>query len=291
MADTSGMAEIRGIDIQKAVQGYADQSNIFKQFLRVTPTSAREIRWYKKGTTTFLDTTDTTGITASQIANVAELALPDVVEQSFTRLTSYVRKYFVESPWISEEDIKDCDPDILAFNIKDLTMAVENQVDIRIYGLLSASAMLSGAALGTGWNDTTNGNPIMDLLSGSMAIRSYGYPVENIVCLIHPTAYRHLINYIVTVKGSMIPNFSSEKVENGVLSKIAGNKIVVSENCTTAYAVQLIPNVTASWKTFTPISSAKKIEEGIGVKIRIWEEGECLVEHPYALHAIRGVVQ
>src|SRR3990167_3973212 len=105
MADSSGQAEIRGIDIDKLAKGFADEEFIFKNFLTVTPTSAREIRWYQKTSAT-LDSTDTTGITASQIANTAPLALPVVVERTWTRNTSYVRKYFVESPMISDEDIK-----------------------------------------------------------------------------------------------------------------------------------------------------------------------------------------
>src|SRR3990167_9797961 len=120
MADTSGMAEIRGIDIDKLAKGFADEEFIFKQFLTVTTTSAREIRWYQKTAGT-LDSTDTTGITASQIANVSHGALPVVIEQSWKRNTSRVQKYFVESPWISFEDIRDSDPDVLATNVRDLT--------------------------------------------------------------------------------------------------------------------------------------------------------------------------
>lgn len=97
MADTSGMAEIRGIEIDKLAKGFAEEDNIFKRFVTVTPTSAREIRWYKK-TAGFLDSTDTTAITASQIENTSELSLPVVVEQSWTRTTSYVRKYFCREP-------------------------------------------------------------------------------------------------------------------------------------------------------------------------------------------------
>ena len=127
MPDTSGQAEIRGISVDKLAKGFADEENVFKRVCTVAKTSAREIRFYRK-TAGFLDSTDTTGITASQIANVAPGARPVVVEQSWTRVTSYVRKYFVESPWLSEEDIKDSDIDILATNVRDLVRAVERQV-------------------------------------------------------------------------------------------------------------------------------------------------------------------
>src|SRR3990167_976576 len=104
MADTSAMADIRGIDVDKLVKGFADEENVFKKFCTVTTTSARELRWFQK-TAGFLDSVDTTAITASQIANTSSKSLPVSVEQSWTRNTSYIRKYFVESPLISYEDI------------------------------------------------------------------------------------------------------------------------------------------------------------------------------------------
>src|SRR3990167_114249 len=143
--DSSGQAEIRGLFIDKVAKGFADEENQFKIICTVTSTSAREIRFYRK-TAGFLDSTDTTGITASQIANVAPGARPVVVEQSWTRVTSYVRKYFVESPWLSEEDIKDSDIDILATNVRDLVRAVERQVDSRIYSVVSTDMALTTAS-------------------------------------------------------------------------------------------------------------------------------------------------
>ena len=288
MADTSGMAEIRGIDITKLAQGFADEEFIFKKFLTVTSTSARELRWYSK-TAGILDSTETSGITDSQIGPVDELALPDVIEQSWTRETSYVRKYFAESPWISMEDISDSDPDLLAENVRDITRAVANQVDKRIYGQLSGGLALSGTALGTGWSDATNGNPIMDLLSGAKAIRENSYDISNLVVLIHPEQYQQLLNFIISTKGSSIPAFASDKAQNGVLMNIVGQRIVVSNNATDGYAVQIVPQKVATWKTFRPITAATKVEPGIGIKIRVWEEGEILIRNPNAGHTIKGV--
>ena len=153
MADTNAMADIRGIDIDKLAKGFADEQNVFKKFCTVSTTAAREIRWYQK-TAGFLDSTDTTGITASQIANIGPGALPVVVEQTWTRNTSYVRKYFVESPLISDEDIKDTDIDILATNVRDLVRAVERQIDARIYTVISTgTGVLTGASTQDGWDD------------------------------------------------------------------------------------------------------------------------------------------
>ena len=183
MADTSGMQDIRGIDIDKLAKGFADEEIIFKRYCTVSTTKAREIRWYKKPAG-FLDTTDTTGITASYMST-DHMALAPVVEQSWTREVSYVKKYFVESPTISEEDIKDSDIDVLATNIRDLVRAVARQVDKRIYNIITEDVtpvnILDTGAYGTGWDDATNGNPIGDILSGQSLIRAQSYDISNLI--------------------------------------------------------------------------------------------------------------
>src|SRR3990167_7885951 len=135
MPDTLGMADLRGMDVDKLAKGFADVDFVFKNFLTVTPTSAREIRWYRK-TSGVLGSTDTTGITGSQIVGNAFGTLPPIAEQSVTRLTSYIKHFAIESPWFSYADIQDSDLDMLAINIRDLTRAVENQVDYRIFDVI-----------------------------------------------------------------------------------------------------------------------------------------------------------
>lgn len=293
MADTSAMAEIRGIDIDKLAKGFADEEFIFKKFVVNSTTSAREIRWYKK-TAGVLDSSDTSGITASQIANTAFKSRPVVVEQSWTRQTSYVRKYFVESPVLTDEDIKDTDVDILATNVRDLVRAVANQVDTRIWNVitenLSPTNINTAAATGTGWDDTTNGNPILDILAGKQAIRSYGYNPEGCVLVMNSIEHKNLLNYLISVKGSSIPNFSSEKVKSGVVMEILGCQVLVSENATTDYVCLWVPNRAATWKSFTAITSVTVKDPGIGTKIRVWEEGECLLTDPRAVHLITDTV-
>jgi len=284
MADTNAMAEIRGIDIDKLAKGFADEDNVFKKFVNVTNTSAREIRWYQK-TAGFLDSTDTTGITASQIANTDFKSRPVVVEQSWTRTTSYVRKYFVESPWLADEDIKDSDIDILATNVRDLVRAVERQVDARIYNVLTVSDLGTGEnarAIIEEWDDYSNCIPIDDILYGKEQIRTYGYDPEGAIFAITPAVHRLLLNYLIATKGSSIPAFASQKIGNGVVQEILGCKIVVSTNVTTDKAIMFVPERAATWKSFSPITSVAIKDPGIGTKIRVWEEGEAILTDPRA---------
>ena len=293
MADGNAQATIRGLDIDKLAKGFADEENLMLNFVTNSTTMAREIRWYQK-TSGFLDVADTTGITASQIANVSFKARPFVTEQTWTRNTSYIRKYFVESPWLTEEDIKDSDIDILATNVRDLVRAVARQVDQRIINILTESYtpanIQTGAATQDGWDDTSTGNPILDILAAKQAIRAYGYNPEGAVLLINSIEHKNLLNYLITVKGSSIPAFSSEKVRSGVVMEILGCQVVVSENFTTDYACVFVPQRAVTWKSFMPITSVVVTDAGIGRKIRCWEEGEAILTDPKAVYLITDTV-
>lgn len=293
MADTNAMADIRGIDIDKLAKGFADEDIVFKRYVNNSTTSAREIRWYQK-TAGFLDTADTTAITASQISNVSFKARPFVTEQSWTRNTSYVRKYFVESPMLTMEDINDSDVDILATNVRDLVRAVQYQIDTRIWNVLTESLSPSNiqttAATADGWDDAVTGDPISDLLTAKQMIRAFGYNPEGAILAINSIEHKNLLKFLISVKGSSIPNFSSEKVRDGIVMEILGLNVVVSENATTDYALVFVPNRAATWKSFMPVTAAVIDDAGIGKKIRVWEEGECLLTDPKAVCLITDTV-
>lgn len=297
MADSSGQKDIRGIDIDKLAKGFADEEIILKKYCNVSSTKAREIRWYSK-TGTVITGTTTTDLTTDPIAK-DELSLPSVAEQAWTRNTSYVKKYFVESPTISMEDIKDSDVDILATNVRDLVRAVSAKVDKRIYDVITdtatsvpfdGSTVTSAAATGTGWDDAAAGDPIKDLMLAIETIRIQRYDPNGAVLYIHPTEHSHLLEYLISVKGSSIPSFSSQKVVSGEVMEILGLKVVVSANATTDYAVVFVPKRACTWKAFMPITSVVIDDPGIGKKIRVWEEGEAILTDPNAVCGISDTV-
>ena len=300
MVDAVGQADIRGIDINKFVTGFADEDSLLKGLVTNSKTTSREIRWYQK-TAGFLDSTDTSGITASKIYNVPERALPTIVGPTWTRNTSYVKKFMVESETISVEDLKDSDVQPMATTIRDLIRGVANQVDIRIYSTLIEAAAatpttpnptntLTTAAVADGWDDITTGNPIKDILTGNRKIRAQSYDTNNIVMYINPIEHENLLNYLITIKGSSIPAFSSQAVVKGQVMEILGNRVIVSQNATTDNALQFIPNRSAEWKSFSPLTSAIIDNPGIGKKIRVWEMGEGLLTNPKSVHQITDTV-
>ncbi len=289
MADQAAQADIRGMDIEKAIKGFADEENVLKQYLNVTSTKNREIRWFQK-TAGFLDSTDTTGITASQIANTSSKSRPVVVGPSFTRNTSYVRKYMVESEWLSDEDVRDTDVDLLATTIRDLVRAVARQVDARIYTELSTgTGVQTGASTQDGWDDTATGNPILDLATIRQAFRAYGYKPEGAILAMNSIEEKNLINYLISVKGSSIPSFASMKVATAEVTEIMGFKVIVADHYTTDQVLAFVPNC-ATWKTFSPLQSAIIIEPLIGKKVRISEEGEILLTDPKACYLLTDTV-
>ena len=285
MADTSGMAEIRGIDVVKAIKGFADEALVLRKFVGSAKASAEEIRYYTRGTG-YLDSTDTTAITASQIKLTSTNSRPVIAEQNWTRNTSYVKKYFVESPWIREEDLKGTDVDVFAGNLQALPLAVENQIESDIYTALSTGTGVQTGAATDEWDVVGTCNPILDLLTAEQAIRAYRYKIGKFVLYINSIEYKNLMNYIISVKGSSIPSLATDVAKSGVLMSLLNFDIVVSENATSNQALVFAPNICGTWKSFIPFTTAVIEDKGIGKKIRCWEEGVFLLHDPKTCYLI-----
>jgi len=299
MADTTGQAEIRGLDINKLATGFAEEfPSPLRSIIRNSITSAREMRWWKK-TAGFIDTPDSEGITTSQIGYQAEGSLPEVISQTMTRQTSYVKIFKANSQSISEEDKKDSDPDIYAAHVRDIVRAIQRQVEQRIYDVIgectisgtpSPSNVPSAAATADGWNDTTTGDPIADINAGIESLKLYSYDTSTIYLCINQAEEKHLKNYLINVKGSSIPNFASDQVSKQNVMEILGCKVVVSPLFTTDWALMLTP-AAAVWKSFMPLKTSEVYDEVTGTyKIVCKESGECLLENPNAAYWISDTI-
>jgi len=288
MADTAAMAEIRGIDIVKLVEGFADVDIILKKYVRVIKTSAREIRWYQK-TAGYLTSPTTVGITGDLI-ETASKAMPVVIENEYTRTTSYVKKFFATSPMLSIEDLKDCDPDIWGDIIKDAARAVNKKVDARLLTVLDAAGCATAAATGSGWNVDADADPMLDFLAAIESIESYGYSSSDLIAYMNPAEKKWLLRWLITVKGSSIPNFSSEKVDGGELMQFLNVRIVSDPNRPTDTVTIFSPSKAVIWREFMPISSAIIDEPGIGKTVRVWCEGEAIRPNPYAVFKLTDVI-
>ena len=302
MADVAGEADIRGIDIDKLAKGFGElEPNVLKGLVGNQKTSAREIRWYGK-TSGFLDTATTTDTAGSLMSNTSGGARPFIAEQSWTRNTSYVKEFFVESPMLTTADLMDNDVDLLKTTIRDLVRGVQRKVGLRIFEVLfnclaatptqplTGTTTVQTTASTDGWDVVSTANPILDILNGQQLIRAQGYDAGQAVIAMNSIEHKFLISYLINVKGSSIPSFSSEKLRSGAVMEILGNSVIVDEIFTTDWVYQWVPSRAATWKAFMPITAVTIKDPGIGTKIRVWEEGECLLTDPKAVHIISDTI-
>lgn len=273
---------IRGLDIDKMIKGFALTEYIFKTKVSNSTTDGDSVRWYQE---TAADLTHT----SPSFTETSPLSTFDQLEVTWTRNTSYPRKYTAEGT-ISREDIKSADIDVLARTILRLTRAVVKKVDGVIYDVISESQSPStigtAAATGTGWDDTTNGNPILDIMAGVQNIAENDYDIDGVEVWMNPKNYKDLLNYIITVKGSSIPGFSSDKVETGVVGTLVGTKLVVSNNVVADSVWMGLPSKACTWKAFESLHSETENIMGKGTKIAVWENGVAILTDPKAAYLI-----
>lgn len=283
MADTAEMAEIRGLDIDKLIKGYALRTYIFKNLVTVSTTNGDSIRWYKE-TAGDLTTTPPQQIETSPLSTFTYL------EPSWTRTTSYPRKYAVTA-MLSREMIKDADIDVLGRSILRLTRAVIKAVDTRIIDVLTnrlnGYLANSGAAVGK-W-DTPSANCVGDILSGLQAIAEDDYPINNLSLVMTPKSYHDLLSYTIETKGSSIPQFASQKVESGSIQTFMGLKVVVSNNMISDYVLIGDLAKMCTWKEFEPLHAETENVLGLGTRIAVWENGEALLTDENAGYIIKDV--
>jgi hypothetical protein len=293
MADTSGMNDIRGIDVSRLVKGYAPNVIQFSKYVAQQKTANTQFTWFAK-TSGFVTPATTTGITGNLAGNVAFGARGPVAEQSWTKNTGYVRKYMVETPFISDEDIASADVAVLATNATDLVDSIEQLKNIRIWDVLSNGRSTSGIntnACAAAWDTAsfTGVTMVEDIMEAKENLRPYGYnPDKNGVLAMDSLRYRKLVEWLVETKGANVVNWSSELAKSGKIIEFCGVELLVDVNVTDNYMLLFIKGLSATWHTFKSISSAVITEPLIGKKIRVAEEGEATLDHPRSVNLITG---
>lgn len=284
MADTIEMQDLRGLDIDKIAKGFAEESYVFKNDCTQASMTGDSIRWFQKTAGTLA------AVAPSAIANVSPLSVPATLEVSWTRNTSYPKKYFVEG-FISKEDISSTEVDVLATTLRDLTTAITSAVDADIWDVMTESqtpvniqTFATTAVGGDQWDAAMYAADIVkDLMNAKRLIAVENYNPEGATLFLNPYDYTSLVNWLISGKGSSIPNFSSEKINSGVVMSILGLNIKVSNNVTTDYALVVVPQRATTWRTQFGITARTIEEVGIGTKIRVWEAGIAYNTDPKAI--------
>jgi hypothetical protein len=283
MADSVEMNDIRSLQTDKALKGFALKSYIFKNDCVVSPTSADSIRWYQE------TAADLTATAPSKVENISPLSQFPALEVTWTRNTSYPRKYAAEG-FISMEDMKSADIDVLARTLLRLTRAVTKKVDERIWDVMTESqtpaniqTFATTAVGGDQWDAASYaGDPIKDLLHAKKLLFDYNYDATMAVAYMSPLDYESVVAWLFN-KGAQAPSMGDSIAKGGVVTEVAGIKIKVSTNVTADYCAVAIPKTAVTWKEFSGITSRVIEEPGIGSKIRVWENGEAILTDPKAV--------
>ena len=284
MADTTGMADIRGLDIDKLAKGFSEESYIFRNDCTVASMNGDSIRWFQK-------TAGTLSATApSATSNVARLAMPQNLEVSWTRNTSYVKKFFVEG-FISMEDVKTAELDVLATTVRDLTRVITRDVDAHIWDVMTESQSPSNiqtfattAVGGDQWDAASYAADIVaDLMNAKRLIWAQNYDPEGASLYVSPKDYTSIVNWLISGKGSSVPGFSSEKIKSGVVLQILGLNVKVSNNVTADYALVVVPKRATTLREVTPITAMTVEEAGIGTRVRVFSHAVAYNTDPKAI--------
>ena len=276
MVDTIEQVNIRGLDIDKTLKGFALTEFVFKNELcTVSSTAADAIRWYQE------TAADMTATTPSAVANISPLSKFPTLEHSWVRNTSYPKKYGAEVK-ISMEDIKTADVDVLSRQLLRLTRAVSKQIDTDIWNVITESQSASNINSVTStaaWDAASGQNCVEDILEAIYDIEIAGYNADDAIIVLSPKDKRSLFTWLITTIGDKIANFASDLTRDGVNVKLFGHKILTNINVTADYAAVIVPGC-ATWKELTPLTSKVIEDPGIGTQLRVWEEGICILTDP-----------
>lgn len=286
MADTVGMEQIRGLNVTKAVTGFALQSYVFKDRLcLVQPSSSWQERYYQETTADL--TNAAAGGTANQVEDVPRLANYPHGEVSWTQQNSYHKKFGMETR-ISYEDAISNDVDVIARSLLRIGRAVAKAVDAEIWDVITENRTISNIsgmtiAAGYEWDSATlaNRDPIQDILNAKKVISIYNYNPEGAFLCLSPTDYANLLgNANVRNAGQF---YTPSVTERGEVGTICGLRILVSNNVTADYAAVVIGGEAATWKELASLQTRTIEDAGIGTTIRAWEIGVCQLKNPKAV--------
>jgi len=287
MVETSGQALIRDVDISKGAIAEFEEALIIRSLISSKPTKAREIKFWQK-TTGYLTLT-----APAKMSNIAPGARPFVAETSWTPQTKYSIKYMLDSPMINMEDESDSEVAVFRDNAKDVSEAIANDVDGDVWDVISenqTASNINSVTTQAAWDAASGQDPFLDIMAAKTDIRQQTKrSIKNGVLLMNAKAEQDLLVWLVSTKGSSVPNFASEKVGTGTIDKFAGLQVVVSENITTDFAMVGDLKQAATYRTFKPLQTWIISEEGIGRKIRVSTNGVAILIKPKFLTLIDGL--
>ncbi len=277
MVDGAGQAEIRGLNIDKVSKDMLEEASIFKNEVKNESTPSREIRWYQK-TSGLL-----TATTPAKISEIAYGARPFVLRRTWTRNTSFTKKYLLDSEMIDMEDETDSDVQVFLNTAEDLTDAVAFDRDKDVWDVVSESqsaSLINAVTSKAAWDATSGQDPYQDVAVAEQLIREGTNRNPVLKLYLSPKDHKSLKVWLVSVKGSSVPGFSSQLVENKPLIMFDGKQVIISDNVTADFALVANLERAAIYKEFSGLKTSIITEEQIGRKLRIGTNGITILVRP-----------
>lgn len=279
MADTTGEQDLRAEHFESMVKGFALQEFRMKQLVSVESSSSWIETYYRE------TATELTGGTGAAVKGIPRLAAFPYGEVSWTKVQAYIEKYGMEGV-ISWEDAMTNNINVIARTLLRISRAVANAVDSEIYSVLETAAGNSVAiSAGNEWNSATvaNRDPIQDLLNAKKELYTDNFDPdgnESFLC-VSPLDYANLLGNSKFVNSPTYKD--ADVIANGVVGRVVGLKILVSNVVTSDKALVVIAKECGTWKQASPLTVFSEADKGIKWTIRAYEMGVCQATTPNAI--------
>jgi len=282
MVDTVGEQDLRAENIDKVVKGFALEQYKIKQVCMTQSSSSWKETYYKESSAELSGSASWEG----NLKYVSRLANFPYLEPSWTKTSAYHQKHAGEGV-VSWEDARTNEIDVMARTLLRISRAIAFSVDRAIYSALTNATGINTLAASANWDDATiaNRDPIGDILTGIEYISRDNYDaLSNGFLLLNPENYTDLLRNSKVINN---PSFKgADVVSNGVVGRICGLKIIVSNAVTLDEAMIIVGQLAATWKSAAPLQTNTTYDAGIKYTIRAWEVGVTMVTNPEAIHVI-----
>lgn len=287
MANTAGQTLLRGINLDKKARNYENEESIFYNEILKTKTSNREIRYYQR-TSGYLTATSPADII------VSEGTTPFCLETSWTRNTVYTKKYMLDTPMINDEDEKDSEVRVFIENMQEVIAAIVNKRDGDIWDVATESQSptnINSVTTVAPWDSASGQDPMKDISEALRKIRQQTKrKLRNPKLYLNAKSEEDLKVWLTTKVGTYFTEVASDVIKEGVVSRFAGCKIVVSENVTSDYALVGDMKEAVEYFELTPIGTAIIKEERVGKKVRVSTNGTAALVKPKYLALVSNMV-
>lgn len=286
MADTPGMLDLRGEDVDRVVKNYALEAFTMLQICTIVKTNSAVNTYYAE-TDSDITKTVTTGITKTSFGGVPEGAGFPYAEHSWTEINERASMHGLDT-FLAWQVAKLSAIDVKARTLERIGRAIAKSVDDAIYTELLTTTN-TAAAVQT-WDNATESlqQPLKDILIGRSAlkIKNWNLNSNNLFIIAHPTNVMELLNNPVIRNAGQF--YSDGVSRNGIVGQIAGGTLIETNAATENTVMMALGQSAMTWYEAMGLSTYVKEDKGIGFTIRAWQMGVPVLVNNNAAYKITG---